>query len=82
MTEYLYVYGDRAYGPAMAAVHHPTLRQRLARRVPYLDCEMPSLVYRVRCNEQDELLTDPIAVIRLTQRHPDMRVSVMQVQDL
>ena len=82
MIEYLYVYGDRAFGPALAAGHHPTLRHRLARRVPYLDREMPSFVFRVRGDGQDELLTDPVAVARLSHQHPGMRVSVMHVQDL
>ena len=78
MSETIYVYGDRAYSAAVAASHHPRVRERLARRVVSLH-PGARLVFRVRDAELDWLTTDQVELHRLVARHPCAKVAVLPI---
>ena len=75
----IYVYGRRAFTSNAAAGHDPTLRRRLARRVPWYGLP-PRLVFRVRDGGVDQIVVDPVEVRHLLRDHPLAHVTVIPIE--
>ena len=78
-TDTIYVYGRRAFTSNAAAGHDPTLRRRLARRIPWYGLQ-PRLAFRVCDGGVDQIVVDPVEVRHLLRDHPLANVTVIPIE--
>ena len=79
MTHMLYVWREKAYdGEIALARKGHLLNSAGARKTNTLEFK-PKLVYRVRHDDAEELVTDPVEVYHLTHKYPQSTVDILPV---
>ncbi len=79
MTHTLYIWREKAYDGEVALARDGRLYNSAgAQKADTLEIH-PKLVYRVRYDDTEELLTDPVEVYHVTHQHPDSAVDILPV---
>ena len=79
MTHTLYIWREKAYDGEIALARDGRLYDSsTAKQTDTLETH-PKLVYRVRYDDAEELLTDPVDVYHVTHAHPGSTVDIIPV---